>query len=311
MLLVTTLRQNALLATLTDEQLQAVENLSRNDETTVLATAKNEIYNNLSSTVNTIAGIAQNSGEETAAYIERVLKEVKVKADSVTELNTKLETLTTEKAALEEQIKSGKGNEALTAQLKSKETELETTKALLTQANENKEKIESDYKVKIQSLQLDNEIGLAMQGLSIKDADAESTKALLKIAFESVKGMNPEFIDDGKGGVKVVYKDENGATRLNTKNAEAITTTELLQDKLKTFNLIEESRQAAGIGGKGNGKGSGGIRIDISSAKNKDQANELITKSLVEQGLLPGTVEYIDGLKQAWAENNVESLPSE
>ena len=63
--------------------------------------------------------------------------------------------------------------------------------------------------------------------------------------------MNPEFIDDGKGGKMLAFKDENGAIMRNPNNQlNPYTPGDLLTRELETMGILDKGRQAAGGGTK-------------------------------------------------------------
>ena len=97
---------NAVLAALTDEQITALETLSKNDENTVIGNKVGEIYREFDNKISTITGIARNGDEKTYNYFERAANVLKDSAKGVDDFNT-FDDLTKEKARLEKAIADG------------------------------------------------------------------------------------------------------------------------------------------------------------------------------------------------------------
>ena len=162
-------------------------------------------------------------------------------------------------------------------------------------------------------IRVETALQTATAGLKFKAGLPESaTKVLLDQAIAKIKGMNPEFIDDGKGGKMLAFKDENGAIMRNPNNQlNPYTPGDLLTRELETMGILDKGRQAAGGGTippAGGGAG-GNITVDISGAKTRVEAYDAIANTLQQQGLQIGTAEFDAGMKQAWQDNNIAALP--
>ena len=70
-----TILANEVLAGLTDEQITAIETLSRNDEDVVIGARFGEVYRQMDSTIEKATGIKRNGDEKTYNYLERAAKE--------------------------------------------------------------------------------------------------------------------------------------------------------------------------------------------------------------------------------------------
>ena len=77
------------------------------------------------------------------------------------------------------------------------------------------------------------------------------------------------------------------------------------------MGIVDEGRQAAGAGSKPNagGAGGGGAVVDITMARTQTEAQEIIARTLMQQGLVNGSDEFQAKMDEAWRENNVASLP--
>lgn len=308
------LKANAVLAGLTDEQIQAITTLSQNDENTVIAQKTGKIYGDLDADILAATGIAKNGTEKTYDYAKRVLSEFKTKAEGANGLSAQIESLTKEKARLEKAIADGATDAETAKALKQAKADLT---AVQTQFNDLKTKYdeaEQKYQNELFGVRIESALQTAVAGVKFKPELPESaTKVLLSQAIDKIKAMNPEYIDDGKGGKVLAFKDETGALMRNPNNQlNPYTPGDLLTRELETMGIIDKGRQAAGGGSTPPAGGSGGIgggAISISGAKTRVEAYDAITQSLQGQGLQVGTKQFDDAMTAAWKENNIAALP--
>jgi hypothetical protein len=308
------LKANAVLAGLTDEQIQAITTLSQNDENTVIAQKTGKIYGDLDADILAATGIAKNGTEKTYDYAKRVLSEFKTKAEGANGLTAQIESLTKEKARLEKAIADGATDAETAKALKQAKADLT---AVQTQFNDLKTKYdeaEQKYQNELFGVRIESALQTAVAGVKFKPELPESaTKVLLSQAIDKIKAMNPEYIDDGKGGKVLAFKDETGALMRNPNNQlNPYTPGDLLTRELETMGIIDKGRQAAGGGSTPPAGGSGGIgggAISISGAKTRVEAYDAITQSLQGQGLQVGTKQFDDAMSAAWKENNIAALP--
>ena len=305
---------NAVLSGLTDEQIQAITTLSQNDENTVIAQKTGKIYGDLDADILAATGIAKNGTEKTYDYAKRVLSEFKTKAEGANGLTAQIESLTKEKARLEKAIADGATDAETAKALKQAKADLT---AVQTQFNDLKTKYdeaEQKYQNELFGVRIESALQTAVAGVKFKPELPESaTKVLLSQAIDKIKAMNPEYIDDGKGGKVLAFKDETGALMRNPNNQlNPYTPGDLLTRELETMGIIDKGRQAAGGGTGtpgGNGGSGGGGAISISGAKTRVEAYDAITQSLQGQGLQVGTKQFDDAMTAAWKENNIAALP--
>ena len=308
------LKANAVLAGLTDEQIQAITTLSQNDENTVIAQKTGKIYGDLDADILAATGIAKNGTEKTYDYAKRVLSEFKTKAEGANGLTAQIDSLTKEKARLEKAIADGATDAETAKALKQAKADLA---AVQTQFNDLKTKYdeaEQKYQNELFGVRIESALQTAVAGVKFKPELPESaTKVLLSQAIDKIKAMNPEYIDDGKGGKVLAFKDETGALMRNPNNQlNPYTPADLLTRELETMGIIDKGRQAAGGGSTppaGGSGGSGGGAISISGAKTRVEAYDAITQSLQGQGLQVGTKQFDDAMTAAWKENNIAALP--
>lgn len=172
--------------------------------------------------------------------------------------------------------------------------------------------IQEAHKKELFAIKIDSELQTAAGGIKFKAGLPEAvTRVILQQATEKIKGMNPEYIDDGKGGKILAFKDETGAIMRNPNNQlNPFGASDLLQKELKTMGVLDEGRQAGGGGTHGGTGGTGNKTVlDVSGAKSRNEAYEAITNHLLAQGLTIGSADFDAAMTQAWKDNNISSLP--
>ena len=304
---------NAALSGLSDEQITAITTLSQNDENSVIAKKTSEIYGALDEDILTASGIAKNSTEKTYDFAKRVIGEFKTKAESANGLQSQIDTLTKEKARLEKAIADGSADAETAKALKQAKADLANVTTQYTELNTKFEQMKTEHEKEMFGVKIDNELQTAAAGLTFKTGLPESvTKVILAQANEKVKGMNPEYIDDGKGGKILAFKDASGAIMRNPNNQlNPFTPGELLTKELETMGVLEPKRQQPGGGTEPPKRqpGGGSITVDASGAKTRTEAYDVIANSLMQQGLTIGSKAFDDAMKQAWQDNNISQLP--
>ena len=307
------LRANAATASLTDDAINAIVEMSRNDEASVIGAKTGEIYGGLDADILAASGIAKEGTEKTYDYAKRVIGVIKGQAGSAAELTKKVSDLEKEKTRLEGIIASGSGDAEAKKELTKAKADLANVTREYTELKTKFDNSEAEHAKALFGVKLDGEFAKASAGLKFKaDLPASVTGVLLEQAIAKVKGMSPEYIDDGKGG-KVLAFMENGAVRRNPENnLNPFTAAELVQKELAGMGVLETGRKQTGAGtegGKETGGGSG--VVDISGARSQEEAHELIVKALLAQGKVNGSKEFEEAMQQAWKDNNdaIKALP--
>lgn len=304
---------NAALSGLTDEQINAITTLSQNDENSVIAKKTGEIYGNLDADILTASGVEKNGTEKTYDYAKRVLGDFKTKAESVTGLESQIATLTKEKTRLEKVIADGGADAETAKQLKQAKADLANVTTQYTELNKKFEAEKENHAKELFGIKIDNELQTASAGLKFKAGLPESvTKVILQQANDKIKGMNPEYIDDGKGGKILAFKDETGAIMRNPNNQlNPFTPGELLTRELDAMGIIDKGRQQPGGGTiPPGGRGAGGsVVIDVAGCKTRVEAYDAISNNLMAHGMTAGSKEFEDAMAQAWKDNNIAALP--
>lgn len=313
MLTIDMLRQNSALAGLTDVQVNAIAEMSRNDENTVIGTKIGALHGQYDTDIFSITGIKKNDGEKSYDYAKRVLNEYKTKAGSTQDLQQKLDAANKKVTDLEKKIESGEGDAALRQQLKDTKAQVSQLQSQLqtkeTEFNTQKKELEDNIK----NVHVDYAFQAAVSGLKFKSGITENVQnVLLKSAKAEVltKGT-PDFIDDGQGGKKLVLRGQDGNILNNPKNnLNPYTLQELiLETSLK--DVIDTGRQqiGGGTGGFGSGSGGTGGTLDLSGIKSQVEADKAIEAHLLANGLTRDSQEFADQSMQLRTENNVASLP--
>lgn len=315
MLTIDMLRQNSALAGLTDVQVNAIAEMSRNDENTVIGTKIGALHGQYDTDIFSITGIKKNDGEKSYDYAKRVLNEYKTKAGSTPDLQQKLDAANKKVADLEKKIESGEGDAALRQQLKDTKAQVSQLQSQLqtkeTEFNTKKKELEDNIK----NVHIDYAFQAAVSGLKFKSGITDNVQnVLLKSAKAEVltKGT-PDFIDDGQGGKKLVLRGQDGNILNNPKNnLNPYTLQELiLETSLK--DVIDTGRQqtGGGTGGQGGqgGQGGSGVTLDLSSVKSQVEADKAIETYLLHTGLTRDSQEFADKSLEIRNDNNISQLP--
>lgn len=292
-----TLIANEALKGLTDEQIGAIVTLSENDEASVLGAKFGEVYRQMDSSIEKATGIKRVGDEKTYLYLERAAKEFAGKYSDYDSLKTKI-------ADLEAEIAKG-GDSALKAQLESATRELESTK---NQFNELKTSFDSEkakHEKALSDYKIENELAKAREGIKMKSGYNEAVlNTLIAQATANIKSKNPSF--EVKDGIeRLIFHDENGAPLNNAENKlNPFTAKELYMKEFETMDILEKT-PAKGAGGKQtivvNGAHLG--------ATTKEEATEIINKTLFDMGISKTDLRFQSEFDRLWGENDIDSLP--
>lgn len=304
------LKANAATAGLTDEQVNAIAEMSKNDESAVIGQKIGEIYGGLDADILSSSGMEKNGTEKTYDYAKRVIGALKEQGGEAVAQKAEVERLTKEVNRLNGVIASG-GTDAETKKaLAQARADLANVTKEFTDLKAKYDTAESNYARQLMDVRMETEFAKATAGVAFKkDLPKAVTDVLMNQAIAKVKGMNPEYIDDGKGG-KVLAFMENGTPMRNPEtNLQPYTASELVLKELKTMGVLDEGRKQTGTGSK-EGEGSNSTTpVDISGARTQSEAYEIIAKGLMAQGKAIGTKAFQEAMDKAWKEHNIKSLP--
>lgn len=312
MLTIDILKQNKALESLTQEQLNAIVTMSKNDEETVIGSKIGALHGQYDTDIFSVTGIKKNDGEKSYDYAKRVLNEYKTKASSSETLTTEINALKTQKAELEKKISEGNTDTVLKQQLKDATTRITQMTQQLESEKTNYTKTISDLEKNIVDIKVDNVLTNALSGIKFKSNIPESVQTILinSAKAEVLAKGTPDFVDNGKGGKNLVFRNTAGEIIANPKNSlNPYTANELLlETSLK--DAIDFGKVQPGTGTIPPKPSQEGSRIiDISTAKNQVEADDMIAKHLLSNGLTRDSKEFSDQSIAIRNENKVSDLP--
>lgn len=301
------IKANEALASLTDEQVNAIATLSTNDEAVAVENRVSAIVGELEPELKPF-GIERGTDKATD-FVKKAVVTLKTKAQSASEFQTQLQAAQAEKAKLEEQIASGKGNEALNQKISDLTTQINGLKDLHGKDKAAWEAKESKFLSDITNQKVEAELDRGLAGLKFKAEYPDSVKqTMISTAKKALTTLyKPDFIEGTQGNV-LVFRDANGQIMGNPKNQlNPYTASELIAEQLKD---IIETKSAGGAGSKNPGGGNGGGgSLDMTGAKTQVEADDLIQKHLMAKGLTRGSAEFAAEHKKLREENKVSGLP--
>lgn len=305
------LRANAGLAALNDEQLGIIEELSRNDENTVIGARIGELHGQYDADVLSVTGIAKNQGEKSYDYVKRILGDYKQKSAGAEALNAQITDLKNQIEGYKKTIEEGKGSEAVAQQLRDAQKQLADTQNLFESKNKEWEDKYNDLNSQYQNSLIDAEFGKALQGMKFKSIYPESVqRTLIESAKRTVLSTaKPDWVEDN-GVKKLVFRDSAGNIMTNQENRlNPFTPGELLQRELK--DVLDTGRQQKGAGTKGflGGRGGAGGSLDLTGITNQVDADNAISKHLMGLGYTRGSKEFSDESLKLRQENGIDKLP--
>ena len=293
-----TLIANEALKGLTEEQLTAITTLSENDENTVIGQKFGEVYRQMDSTIEKATGIKRDGDEKTYVYLDRATKAFAEKFADYESLKTKI-------ADLEDKVAKG-GDEALKSQLETTKAELLSTKKEFNDLKAKFDKSKADHAAELDNLRIEDELTRAREGLTFKKGYSEQViSTLIGQAVANVKAKHPAF--EERNGVRtLIFHDDNGAPLNNAENKlNPFTAKELLVREFESMDILEK-QPAKGAGGHQTQSTSS---VSIAGVSTQEQAGEVISKMLAEQGIAKTDLRYKDAYDKLWDENKCDALP--
>lgn len=312
MLTIEMLRQSSALQGLTDAQFSAIAEMSQNDENTVIGTKIGTLHGQYDTDIFDITGIKKKDGEKSYDYAKRILNDYKAKADSAKTVQAQLTAAQAQVVDLQAQLEKNAGDETLRQQLKDARAQVTQLQSQLQTKVTEFETKQAEFDKAIKDTHVDYAFQAATSGLKFKTGITEPIqKTLLNAAKAEVlaKGT-PDFVEDGKGGKKLVLRGIDGNILNNPKNNLNPYTLQELVMETSLKDVIDTGRKQTGGGTGGFSGGSHGSEVfDISGAKTQVEADKAITAHLLASGLTRDSVEFSNRLTEIRAENNVANLP--
>lgn len=296
------LKKQPELTALTEEQVNAITNLSLNDENIVIGERTGKIYGDLDNDIKSTFGIDKTQGEKSYNYLKRVGQSM---ISELAQLKQDTEKLKKDKESIEEKIKGGTADAALKQQLKDAEVRFEQLNDTYT-----KEKAQWDTKHKektneVNEIRLGFEFEKAQTTLKFRPEIDDGLKTVLINAAKQkiLTAYKPEYIEAQS---QWVFRDEKGNIVNNPdKGLNPFTADELLRKELT--KALAENKSGAGTQ-KPTGKGADAT-LNLGGAKSQVEADELIKKHLMSMGLTVGSTELAHKHKELRKESGVEKLP--
>jgi len=302
------LKTNKHLEGLTDEQLTAIETMSRNNENEIIGARFSEVYRRFDEMTAKESGIARNGDEKTYDYVPRAIAELKKQLTAQTKKLEGYEELKNEKARLEKVIAESGTDEETKKAYEQQKKELESVQRKYTELKGEYEKAQNAFEAEKFGMRIDAELRGAMANIQLKQSLPKSvTDLIVEKAFNQIKGMNPEYVDDGKGGKVLAFKEADGTIARNAENSlEPFTASELLKKTLKGFDALEETQKTTGAAAQQQMPTN---VTSLSGARTQEQAYEQIKQKLMGAGLAVGSTEYQEAFDKEWVENKISQLP--
>ena len=307
------LNASTALAGLTDEQKSAIVEMSRNDEQTVIGQKTGELYGGLDADILAASGIAKNGTEKTYDYAKRVIGEIKAQAGNAVELQTKLTDSEKEVARLNGIIAKGGADAETKRALEKAKADLANVTKSYTELKTQYDDAAAAHEKALFDAKISGEFAKATAGIKFKaDLPASVTAVLLEQAVAKVKGMNPEYIDDGNGGKVLAFMENGTPMRNKENNLNPFTASDLIRRELSNMGVLETGRKQTGAGSPDIAPHGGEPgTADISGARTQEEAHDMIAKALMAQGKTRGSKEFDDAMAAAWKENatTIKALP--
>ncbi|MBO5909830.1 MAG: hypothetical protein J6Q67_08845, partial [Clostridia bacterium] len=132
MLTIEMLLQNSALAGLSEAQLNAIAEMSRNDENAVIGARIGALHGQYDQDIFGITGVKKKDGEKSYEYAKRVLGEYKTKAESIKTVQAELESAKSQVIDLQAKLEKGAADETLHTQLKDAKAQVTQLQAQLS-----------------------------------------------------------------------------------------------------------------------------------------------------------------------------------
>lgn len=303
MLTVELLRSNAALSALSQEQLEAIVTLSKNDEESVIGKRIGELHGQYDKDILSVTGVEKNGTEKTYDYLKRVLADYKDNSGKVSQLETLLQESKTKLAEYEAKAdpqlaQKLKDEKALTARL---QAELNTAKALV-------DTTKADYEAKIKGYKIDAAYDKVFAGLSFRPDISEAVQDALKNAAKAeiaAKGT----LDFDEVSRQVILRNSDGEIVRNAANGLNPSTLEELVKSTSIKDVLQVKKVGAGSNPQGKQGAGNAVLLDLSGAKTQIDADKAITNYLTSKGLSVDEEEYWTQLQQIRLDNKVAELP--
>lgn len=283
-------------------QIDALVKLSENDENAVIGARFGEVYRNLDAIIEKSTGVKRDGDEKTYNYMERAGLALKTK---LKDAQTEIQRLTDENAKL-----TSNGDEGLKAKLEQSAKDLAAMQKQFAALQKSNEDMAKKHAAELFGIKVDAEVNTAFNGVKFRSDLPSNIVDMVKAQVsQQIKGMNPEFVDDGKGGKVIVYKDADGAIMRNPdKQLNPYTTSDFVEKGLKQMGVLAAKEQSGG-GTQPPTNSKSSVIVDINGARTQTEAYDAIAQSLMAKGIVNGSKEFDEQLQAIWKDNNFQNLP--
>lgn len=306
------LQQNTQLSGLTVEQFNAIAEMSRNDENTVIGTKIGALHGQYDSDILSITGVTKNSGEKSYDYLKRTLNANKADLETLATTKQELATTRAKVTNLEKKIAEGAQDETLKQQLKDAKQQVTQLQNQLTTKQQEFDTEKQKLQNQLQSTHVDYAFAAATSGLKFKTGITEGVqKTLLNAAkAEVLQRGTPEFQQNSDGTQKLVLRGADGNIMNNPKNNLNPYTFEELIMETSIKDVVDTGKKQSGGGTGPLGGGGGGTSVlDLSGMRTQLEADKAIENYLLSNGITRDSAEFAEQSMQFRNENNVANLP--
>lgn len=319
------LKANAALSGLTDEQIQAIEQLSKNDEEVQIGQVTKRIHTQYDDDIKSVLGISKPDNVKSYDHLKQQLNILKTKADSagnISQIQSENDQLKADKAKLEQQLQNGSSDQALKTKIQTLE---QTVSDRDSEINQLKESHQNDLKSMTDKYNQQISKNTSLEIGSLIDQYSRDNKiqylttipeGLRKRTFKTEKDLfiselKTDYIDDDQGGQRLVFRGADGEILRNKENGlNPYTAGELFFARDGIKEMIDHGKVQNGANTKAGNTSQIPANLDLSSAKTQVEADKMITQHLMTvEGLSKSDSKFYDRQTEIRNEAKVGDLP--
>jgi hypothetical protein len=284
-LIATALKQNPVLAALTDEQMSIIEAMSKADEDAIVGAKFKNGVTAVDEVLSRLTGKPIAQGKRTIEWVEEEYLALKKQVDEL--------------SALKAQVADGKGSEVMKEQLKNLQTQLELKESQLASSSAEQARIKSEYDKATKTLaekDIRSRFELGVAG-KVSKIDANEAKELLQIKVDKFLAGHTREVTTGTDGKQtVVWRNNETSQILLDPSQNNAPLNEEGWLKLNASSLFDFGSKAPGAGsGQSNSTSGGGIAFsDWKGAKTKVEAMKSINDHLFAKGIATSAPNYYE-----------------
>lgn len=302
---------NEALKDLDEAQIGAIVELSANDEAAVIGKKTGEIHSRYDTDILEATGMEKNQGEKSYDYLKRAAGQLKQQLEGLPGLQTEIETQKQTIADLNKKIEDGNTDEAIKQQLADARKGLQDIQTLYEAEKNGRIEDKKGYDNQLRDYRVNSVFGQVYAGLKFKpEYDENIQRVLTKNAKEAILSeYTPDWIKADDKEV-LVFRDKDNNIVRNANNAmKPYTVEELVKGNAILKNVLDLGRKATGGGTESNGGGGSDLLVDLSGAATQVEADNIIDRMLMEQGIAKGTAAFAEQKTKIRNENKVSELP--